>query len=402
MIVARFWAAVVLFHAAVLGLSVLLARRWRAQLDRPDAGHGSTLLLARDALLFGAGTAGAGAIALVSPSSGFTYMRLLCQALFGEGVLLAAWIAWLHARRRHVRPALAAGGAALALLAVYRDAYHREPTSLQVRHHSLEVWPAGGEERTLRILHLTDLQTPRIGAHEERAFREALAQSPDLMVFTGDYIHERIGVRSGGQAAADLRALLRRLDLRAPLGVFATEGDSGLDCESTFAGLNVRCLADRSALLPLPRGGALALVGLSAALSRNGPPDALQQIVAAAPPADLRVVIGHRPDFVASLAHRVRVDLALAGHTHGGQVVVPFFGPPLTLSRLPRRYAADLHDYAGIPLHVSRGVGLERGTAPQIRFLCPPEICVVDVRYSAGSTRTADRTIWSPPVPPAR
>jgi hypothetical protein len=75
------------------------------------------------------------------------------------------------------------------------------------------------------------------------------------------------------------------------------------------------------------------------------------------------------------------VDLARAGHTHGGQVALPFFGPPITLSRLPRRYAGGLNDYQGIPLHVSRGVGMERGTAPQIRFLVPPEVCVVDVRY---------------------
>jgi len=53
----------------------------------------------------------------------------------------------------------------------------------------------------------------------------------------------------------------------------------------------------------------------------------------------------------------------------------------MTLSRLPRRFAGGLNDYKGIPLHVSRGVGMERGTAPQIRFLCPPEICLLDVYY---------------------
>ncbi len=82
------------------------------------------------------------------------------------------------------------------------------------------------------------------------------------------------------------------------------------------------------------------------------------------------------------LAGRARVDLALAGHTHGGQIVLPFFGPPLTLTGLERPYAAGgLHDYHGIPLHVSRGVGMERGSAPQVRFLCPPEICLLDVTY---------------------
>ena len=50
--------------------------------------------------------------------------------------------------------------------------------------------------------------------------------------------------------------------------------------------------------------------------------------------------------------------------------------------QIPRRYAAGgLHDYEGIPLHVSRGVGMERGSAPQVRFLCPPEICLLEVTY---------------------
>ena len=90
-------------------------------------------------------------------------------------------------------------------------------------------------------------------------------------------------------------------------------------------------------------------------------------------------MISHSPDFVDALTEPV--DLVLAGHTHGGQFVVPLYGPLVTASRLPRRFAADLHDYRGTPLHVSRGVGMERGFAPPVRFLCPPEICVLDVRW---------------------
>jgi predicted MPP superfamily phosphohydrolase len=98
------------------------------------------------------------------------------------------------------------------------------------------------------------------------------------------------------------------------------------------------------------------------------------------------IAIGHAPDFVMQLAGGAPVDLVLAGHTHGGQVVLPFVGPPGISSRLPRRFGGDVHDYRGIPVHVSRGVGMERGTAPQIRFLCPPEICVLDVRYALRTT----------------
>jgi len=63
-------------------------------------------------------------------------------------------------------------------------------------------------------------------------------------------------------------------------------------------------------------------------------------------------------------------------------VVLPFFGPPRTAIRLPRRYAGGLNDYRGTPIHVSRGVGMERGFDIPIRFLCPPEIGIIDLRLS--------------------
>ena len=78
-------------------------------------------------------------------------------------------------------------------------------------------------------------------------------------------------------------------------------------------------------------------------------------------------------------SERRRERLALAGHTHGGQVVIPFFGPPRTAIRLPRRYAGGLNDYRGTPIHISRGVGMERGFDIPIRFLCPPEIGIIDL-----------------------
>ena len=56
-------------------------------------------------------------------------------------------------------------------------------------------------------------------------------------------------------------------------------------------------------------------------------------------------------------------------------------GAPFTKTRIARRYASGLNDYEGIPIHVSPGVGMERGTAPQIRFLCPPEVSVLDAVY---------------------
>lgn len=133
----------------------------------------------------------------------------------------------------------------------------------------------------------------------------------------------------------------------------------------------------------------LKITGLSRGRGRERDPALLARLLGRGPRGDHRIVISHSPDFVDALPEKV--DLVLAGHTHGGQFVLPFFGPLVTASRLPRRYAADLHDFRGTPLHVSRGVGMERGFAPPVRFLCPPEICVLDVSFPfrAGSVASA-------------
>jgi len=107
----------------------------------------------------------------------------------------------------------------------------------------------------------------------------------------------------------------------------------------------------------------------------------LLNLVHQTPPSDLLLVAGHAPDFVAQLAGNAPVDLALAGHTHGGPIVLPFLGAPYTKSSLPRLFASGLHDFHGPLINVSAGVGMERGSAPQIRFLCPPEFSVIDLRF---------------------
>jgi uncharacterized protein len=369
-----FYVAAVIFHSALVVVAGWIGAR-ASRRERRDADTTAwALSLAGDVMLFVV------AIALLGLMTGrliagslFAAMRFACQGLFGELIILALWLAWTHTRGR--RPGRAAAPVALALIlvAVYWQAYHREPQQLVVRHHRLDVSPANRPSHTLRIVHLSDIQTAEIGAHQQRALAEAMRQRPDLIVLTGDYTMSE-------RASADLRRLIRAEAFAAPLGIYAVPGDVADDSPELFAGLGVTWLENRHVEVPLPGGRSMAILGLGTAMSRTRNTRALVRLVEAMPRADVKLVLGHAPDFISELAGRVSIDLALAGHTHGGQVVLPFFGPPMTLSRLPRRYAGDLNDY-GIPIHVSRGLGMERGAAPQIRFLCPPELCVLDLTY---------------------
>ena len=101
------------------------------------------------------------------------------------------------------------------------------------------------------------------------------------------------------------------------------------------------------------------------------------------PAADrFHIVFGHMPNFARG---QVAADLLVAGHTHGGQVRMPWIGPIITLSAVPRAWAAGVTALSGgRTLVVSRGTGLERGHAPRLRFLCRPEIVVIELVPKAG------------------
>ena len=89
--------------------------------------------------------------------------------------------------------------------------------------------------------------------------------------------------------------------------------------------------------------------------------------------------MAHHPDEMYTFTGDDEVDLFVAGHTHGGQIAIPFFGPLVTMSTVPRSVAAGgLHDVDGLNVYVSTGVGRERGYAPQVRFGVRPSIGVLD------------------------
>ncbi len=92
----------------------------------------------------------------------------------------------------------------------------------------------------------------------------------------------------------------------------------------------------------------------------------------------LTLLMSHRPDTVLGLPAAARVDLTVAGHTHGGQIVVPGIGPLVTLTDVPRSVArGGLNEVDGNPIYVSPGVGVERGRAPQVRLFNRPAVAVL-------------------------
>ncbi len=236
--------------------------------------------------------------------------------------------------------------------------------------------PLAGLEAPLRLAWLCDLHYgPYIGTGSVRAWVDAtLREEPDVVVLGGDLVDVRAG---------DVEPLLTELSrLRAPLGVFAVWGnhDHGRfrrieSFESRLEALGIDVLVNRGVT---PRDD-LFLAGVDDA--RNGRPS-VERALRERRTAVASLLATHNPD----LLPRVPVDvgLTLAGHTHGGQIQLPFIGPVITSSRYGRRFAEG---WVAGPArgYVSRGLGV--GLVP-IRFSCPAELNVFDLEPGSPVGRT--------------
>jgi len=90
------------------------------------------------------------------------------------------------------------------------------------------------------------------------------------------------------------------------------------------------------------------------------------------------VFLYHSPDLVEDIQGH-DVDMYLCGHTHGGQIALPFYGAIITFSRFGKKYEAGLYKVGETDLYVNRGLGMEGGHAPRVRFFARPEIAVFDI-----------------------
>ncbi|MCA8959931.1 MAG: metallophosphoesterase [Planctomycetes bacterium] len=348
-------ASSTLIHHVVLGVLLLMGLVVVARRGTPRVVLGVALF----------GSVAVVASATVLGEDGFGRLRLLAHGVFVQGSiysLVGAGLVWRRSK------ALAVVGiiVGLSIIAVAIDAFVIEPRWLEVTEYRVET---DALDAPLRIVVLSDIQTDRIGEYEETVLRAALAAEPDLILLPGDFV-QMVDPDSYEGLSTQMRELFRRVGLRAPLGVFAVEGNvDHPGWTMIFDGLGVTCF-ERSGEVELDR---LRITGLSLSESH-----ALHRSIRSEDDDRFHIVVGHYPDFALG---DVEADLLVAGHTHGGQVQFPGFGPPITLSRVPRSWAAGgCFEVPGKgTLVVSRGIGVERGNAPRLRFLCRPELVVIDV-----------------------
>lgn len=276
--------------------------------------------------------------------------------------------------------------AAALALAVY--AFWIEPRSLVVTRLSL---PMPGLAHELRLVVMGDLQPA--GPIETletvaKVVDRMNAEAGDLVLLLGDYVSTR-RLATGFLDPHDTVPILGRL--KAPLGVFAVLGNhdwwwDGPEMRRLLTDQGITVLEDAAARVD-DAGRTLWIAGLSdpvtqaydleATLAQTGPMQA-----GAGEPV---LLLAHTPDVFPEVPPGV--GLTLAGHTHGGQVDLPFLGRLVVPSRFGERFAYGLIEEAGRRLYVTSGIGT---AIIPVRFRVPPEIAVVTLKPTTDVADSAN------------
>jgi uncharacterized protein len=265
--------------------------------------------------------------------------------------------------RRALLKALAAAGlGVIGGPAAYGFLYGRH--ELEVTRATLPVSGLPGALAGLRVGLITDTHRSRWVSHDdiERASRALIAEQPDLIVLGGDYVTwgNRQYVGPSAEAVASLTA---------PHGVFAILGnhDDDHDMPAALRRKGIQVLRDARTRLAI-RGEQLDLVGIRFWTKKQSE---IAELVRDASPA--MVLLAHDPRRITEAA-ALNVPLVLAGHTHGGQVVLPGLGA-VAARKFP--IAAGTLRRERTTMFVSRGVGT---IYVPVRIACPPEVAVLTLQ----------------------
>jgi uncharacterized protein len=269
--------------------------------------------------------------------------------------------------RRAAINALVAGGAGTCVgTGTYGFAYSRH--QLQVVRASLPVSGLPPALEGLRIGLITDLHHSEMVPLQDvvRAATLLTAERPDLIVLGGDYV--TWGDRSYVGPCAEALA-----GLTAPLGVYAALGnhDDDRDTPAALASNGFTVLRDARTTITA-KGETIEIAGLRFWTQR--PRDVARVLRGASAPI---ILIAHDPRRLDEAAE-LDVGLVLSGHTHGGQVVLPWLGA-IAARKFPIVAGKGHRDNTSI--FVSRGVGT---IYVPYRFNCPPDVSVITLTRRAA------------------
>jgi predicted MPP superfamily phosphohydrolase len=224
-----------------------------------------------------------------------------------------------------------------------------------------------------RILHVSDIHCwPDWLSSYDNLIDRVAADVPDVLLLTGDYVEE---IATPWRSMPTVNRFLSALGARD--GVFGIFGNHDRHLtRADFTGSNVRFIGGERTIVESARGQ-IELIGMPGRERIDLDPAWVKSLPGKTPGV-ARVVMSHYPDQIRR-TRRLRADLQLSGHTHGGQVNFPFGIPFIRHDSLPIGQFQGVHRIGPTCLVVSRGFGF---STAGFRVFCPAE--VVEIRLVSG------------------
>ena len=313
---------------------------------------------------------------LIHKAYNFNFFELPFTLLGTALLLTGGAFAWEKARKSLLFIAALFAFFAVDLFALRYYVTFLEPQALVIHPVRLETSKL---KKTVRILHISDIQSGKITDYERRLFQKIKEIQPDLILNTGDFL-QVVPPATFDSEFPKLLELIKTVN--PPFGTYAVFGDTehelySIDPEQL---LPLKMLSSGSAQIDTG-SGQISLYGLSLHQSRNAAwaVRAVDEWLGQTKASEFLILFGHAPDFALEMKDK-RIDLCLAGHTHGGQVRLPGYGPLVIYSEIPKEWARGFRSI-GIPhLNVSAGAGSNRYEGlPPIRFNCPTEMTLIEL-----------------------
>jgi predicted MPP superfamily phosphohydrolase len=265
-----------------------------------------------------------------------------------------------------------------------------EAQAFKVRELDLELLPAGSE--SIRVLHISDLHITPAQTRKINWVRSLAKLEPDFVVGTGDFMAHQLAVPAVVEAMNELMDLPGAFVLgsndylapiiKNPLMYFNASREIRVKGPALPTSDLVDELSDAGWLNLNNMQGTTEIKGVKFHFRGTDDPHIKKDNYAAvAGPFDSDAFafgVTHAPyRRVLESFETDKADLVLAGHTHGGQICIPFYGALVTNCDLPQKQAKGYSTFGNskMPLHVSAGVGTSPFTP--VRIACRPEATLI-------------------------
>jgi uncharacterized protein len=296
-------------------------------------------------------------IVAVYVTAGIMLIGAVIQWMTGKRISTA----WLWIRR-------AVLGIALIGICCIAYGYFIEPYWLEVKHVRLECAKFSTATRPIKVILISDLHCDRRHLRENDLPALIEAEHPDCVLFAGDCANVATEIPR-------FQKILKQISGTTP--TYGVQGNWDADQWrhiKIFENTGVHELDGSSDQLDIA-GQKVTFAGVG-----YGSADRIDKALKSIPSNSFCIFLSHSPDLVPALAAK-SVDLFCAGHTHGGQIALPFYGAINTGCATGKKFESGLYKVGNMYIYVNRGVGVD-GWGPRVRFCARPEITVLELVQS--------------------